>query len=626
MARHIILAQSECTAAALGAWVELIGEKRTEGDTLIAEGEKLDIFERAAEFIGRALGETGRTIVLVDCVNLPALNPCASSGWDAAVAMLILAFPEVRWIFGVLPGHPQQDYGCVRLEKLHGLASLFQKPFDPLFDATGLRQWVRSRAVKGPNQPALLKYAKRARLACALDDEEAYTYFHAYTAYRFGFQAIPVVREDLACSLLAETTSADAQGGWHTLKMADGLTLSFEDVFLNYPDRVEGEGWSDLEKRDQRLSALRTQNVLRVFVTTGQARGTDREKRKANDLHRQCLKQTGQLGSLVHKPIAGIFDLWNESRLRRKFRRNHGYEPDFDWPPKYSPKNESEDAHSAPGSLLLIAKHLIDRSEAALGAVQSVNHAVRGAVFATDALELLEGKTPTTALEALALKHQFEVMAECQFYGVQSHFEVSERIREIGRELVPIGSYFQGRNRRCAIWNAEAMILGNLISIFDDNQQFDESLILQARARRVHRRLWFNRVFKAFGDELRWLNPFYWVAAYTHGLLRSIPSFIGLLLIWVIGLGLLFGAVHPNEAAPNRARMGFENAITSFFSVGGPLQEEPAPAPGASGQPTPKPPAEWSPSYAGLICLSIVAGFFHLGIFISHVYSIASRK
>jgi hypothetical protein len=647
MARHIILAQSQCTATALRALLDLLGERVAESDLLIAPGEKLDVFERASAFIAHALAEEDRVIALVDSINLSALNPCASTGWDAAMAMLILAAPEVRWVFGVFATTvaTENAEGSHRLQRMHGLASLFQEPFDALFDATGLRGWVRKRAVNDRTGLPFLKCAERTNLACALDDEEAYAYFHAYTAYRFGFRAIPVTREKLACSLLGKkASSAGAREQWANLGLADHLSLTFEDFFLNYPDRDLSEGWSCLTMRDQTLSALQQCGVLRAFVTTGQARGTDRDRRKANREHRRQLKRSGRLGSLVHKPIAGILDLWKESRLQRKHRRNRGYSEGFRWPPDVEKENNPADGHSAPGSLLLIALHLIDRAEALLDEVQSAKDAVRGAVLAMSAVELLEGKTPTTALEALALKHQFEVMAECQFYGVQSHFEVGGRIHEIRRELAPVGEYFHGGNRQCALWNAEAMILGKLIRAFDESQQFDESLIIQAHARRVHRRLWFKRVFEPrilgvrfpllLGDELRWLNPFYWVATYTHGLLRSVPAFCVILILWISGLSLLFGSFNPTPKSSNRWAMGFQDALTSFFSVGGPIHEKAEPHP-------PLAPSADIPQrldaihakledegtvYTALVCLSIVGGFFHLGIFISHVYTIASRK
>ena len=51
-----------------------------------------------------------------------------------------------------------------------------------------------------------------------------------------------------------------------------------------------------------------------------------------------------------------------------------------------------------------------------------------GALLALEAQELLANRTPTTALEALAVRHELEVTAECMFYGVEYNFDVRRRL------------------------------------------------------------------------------------------------------------------------------------------------------------------------------------------------------
>lgn len=629
MRRYVILAQSKCTAAALAAWGDLVGLGIADTEQHVADDyDKLRIFESSSEFLRDKLANGHSLAVFVDALDLRAVNPCLSGGgWNVAMGMLILAFPEVHWMIGMISGAENE-----RIKALHGLHATFAEPFSPLYDASGLRQWVR-KETKDQGK-TVLPFAFRTAFACALDDEPAYAHFHAYAAYRFGFQALPIETEKLALAVLG---MGQLLRGW-----PERPDLAIEDFFLNYPDRQTREHWSDLAVRvqDGQLMALDCAD-LRVFVTSGQRRGTSSESRRATRLELRRLRDEGRLGKLVPKPIAGIFDLWRACGLASKFKRKHGYHPSFDWPPKYESDDDSIGDHSAPGALLLIANSLIARAKE-LEDVDSVTEAVRGAVLANNALELLADKTPTTALEALALKHRFEVMAECRFYGVQSHFDVRTRVAELDREINAIGKFFSAENRTSACWNAEAMILGDLIDIFDDHNQFDESIVLQARARRVHRRLWAKRDMKVFGDQLRWLNPVYWVAAYTDGLLRSIPAFVVILFLWVAGLGLLFGTYSPEGESSNRWTMGVQDGVTSFFSIGAPIHERPEPwglppTTEARDAASTESIAEELASiraklegpdrgYTALICVSIIAGFFHLGIFISHLYTIASRK
>jgi hypothetical protein len=79
------------------------------------------------------------------------MNPLLANGWSTLVAMLVLAFPEVRWHVLVLSGrpcddqprdHPSELLRWETFQALHGVAALFDPRGTPLFDGYGLRQHV----------------------------------------------------------------------------------------------------------------------------------------------------------------------------------------------------------------------------------------------------------------------------------------------------------------------------------------------------------------------------------------------------------------------------------------------------------------------------------------------------
>ena len=92
----------------------------------------------------------------------------------------------------------------------------------------------------------------------------------------------------------------------------------------------------------------------------------------------------------------------------------------------------------------------------------TVKDFIKGAVLATDAAELLGGRTPTLTLAAIALKHEYEARAECAFVGVGYHFDVDGRIAEIGTQLRAVCQWFSRKNRRFSALDATVVITNRL--------------------------------------------------------------------------------------------------------------------------------------------------------------------
>ena len=161
------------------------------------------------------------------------------------------------------------------------------------------------------------------------------------------------------------------------------------------------------------------------------------------------------------KPASGLYTLWKELGLDRDWnttgrhawnervrQKHHGLAPGYFWPPETrdgDQQQDVDDGHSSPGRLLHIAEHLLDRANASINEVNTATEALRGAVLATQALELLGGKTPTVSVEALLLKHAFEVIAECQFPGVEYHLNLKERLADINANLTALSSWLNSK-------------------------------------------------------------------------------------------------------------------------------------------------------------------------------------
>ena len=643
MARFLVLAQSEVTAHALGAWLERLAVEKVYGPdaapppivfdpSAVNTGEELAAIRslarrfEAASGVGERSIISSRTVVLVDSIDPQAMNPLAEGGgWDSVVAQLILAFPEAHWVFGVVRssggvGNRGEKNSVAFPKSEHCLEALATLPaVQPLFDGSGLRQWVKGRALatlkaetRGHHLPS------RQTLALATDDEPSYAYFYAYAAYRFGYRARVVDTEAEFVRLLGEEGSAKE----------DDLALSLEDLFLNFPDRMQDRGldgqlvhWSDLAQRNETLPLLNELRPLRVFITTGHRKGSALARRRRNREISGALRRKGLLGTVVRKPLAGVFDLWERSGLRKALacKKNPlGHAKGFVWPPHDDDGNEEGGgSHSAPGRLLEIAGWLLERAEGYFAEVRSVPDAVQGAVLATEALELLGYKTPTTALEALSLRHAFEVTAECQFHGVVAHLDVRSRVEDLRSEIDALSNYFAPEERRLSCWSAESAILGRLIRIFREHEQFDEEMELQIRNRRLHRRMWFKgqRWWGALGDQLRWLNPAYWAVRYAHFLVDSVPRFLLCIMLWVLLLALLRGtylsfAVQLTE--PPTFAANFADSLSAFLGGNAPSHE-------ANKVPS-------HPLYVTMVAIATIGGVLHFGILLSHLYALVSRR
>lgn len=517
--------------------------------------------------------------------------------WAAAVANLILAFPEVHWVLKTAHNVPPSLRGPHGLDldsdsPLSEVMRLRGKGFEPLFDPAGLRKLLRGnlRAMKRdgdgerPKHPGAAHVPLRPRSAAAIDEETAYTYLNAYAAYRHGFRACTVTSLEMMEDLFSLVGAAPE------------IDVVFEDLYLEFPG-TEEQPAVRLRDRDESFPGL-SRVPFRIVVTVGHRVGEERRDWADNWTYVKAHRRPGvEWWNVLYKPYAGLQSLWQESGLSRRLGVR-GSSQDYEWPLHRQPAREDA-RHSAPGRLLRIAERLINRAERILVEAQTVREAIHGAVLALDALEFLGARNPTSSLEAVARRHQLEVVAECMFYGVGAHLDIGHRMREIRAEVRAISRQFHRSTRRFSALNSELGILNEIVVKLREYNQFEEEQQCLARARRLNTELWSHRH--------PWLWIFRWPRLYIGYLMGGIHRFVAAIIVWVLVFGLAYWWAGDEGSG---YWQGVLHATVAFFSVGPPFDKM------VTGGPAP----------AIVSLLITVVSFVHLGIFIAHIYSLVARR
>ena len=177
------------------------------------------------------------------------LTPLHGGGWNQVLGLLILAFPEIHWIFVAhnKPVLPPRSEGKTKVctwnhswhfiqngTTLEELLLRHESGFISLLDPTGLRSAIRhclweqenaQKQQKAINQESIVDGIPiRLTAAAAIDEETGYAFLHAYAAYRFGFRSHVVTKYALMKRLFDDEKDYNA-------------SLVIEDFFLNFPDR-----------------------------------------------------------------------------------------------------------------------------------------------------------------------------------------------------------------------------------------------------------------------------------------------------------------------------------------------------------------------------------------------------
>lgn len=543
--------------------------------------------------------------------------------WKAVAGMLILAFPEVHWVFpctsspvdnnSLWRGSFDQAHLLTR-SSLGEIVRLHEQKFCPLFDPTGLRNHLR-RGLSSEDPEERETIPERQDTAAVFDDEVAYAHFNAYAAYRFGYRGWAVTSWALLKRLFGGNpiSEDDESPGDPEWVWGDPVDLSLEDLYCPFPDRPYYVSLSDLDERKDWLPAIE-EIENRAIITVGHHRDDEGKKRWGSNekyLREWQEEKEERKATVVQKPLSGIFDLWRKAGFWEMDLWDWNGQPEaadsFQWPPDPEQEGENSGGHSAPGRLLLIAERLISRSKAVLKEAQSVSDATYAATLALEAKELIGNRTPTTSLEALALQHRAEVVAEGMFHGIEFHLDVENRFEDLKQEVEAIGRWFSGSRRKRVTLNGRLAIIEDLAREFSRLDQFEEERTCRAEARRLY--------FDFWAYQSPWRLPLLPVLRYLSFSLKSLPVFLGLVVFWILLFGIGYHVLDPVVHVKDLRGFGnaFSSSIVYFLTLAPP---DPYWGEGVHRR------VLWNSvtAFQSFISLS------HLGLLVSHIYLIVSRR
>jgi len=499
----------------------------------------------------------------------------------SVLSMLIMALPTARWIFrddpqSAYPKRPWQWRTQVipSHAEIQELVELMSRPGTDLFDASGLRADLLARTAK---QDGPLRSSDA--LAIAIDEEIELSFYHAYVAFKCGLRADTV-------------TTAKAMGYHFANDTGPPMTthLVIEDLYTNFPDAIGGEVLPRLKHRDYRYPGLLS--VLERFVLTGGEGETEVQLYRENRSYLLGLRARGVRTAVLLKPTAGIHSLAEffkgKSEIVRSTLQTHPAARQ-----SHQPKGHGGDGRANP-----LVEHLTTRAEQLVRNHPSGIPLLEAAVCATIALRLGR-RSPTLAFRALTALHESEVRFECGSFGVEYHFNVGDRLRELSSAAEVVGMAFAAKKRKDAVANAEVIAATTITQVFRASGQFDEELECLSFVRKKHRQLWFTR-----NHALVFLYPVAW---YFEFLVRSIRTFGMAVSVVSVLVALAFFLGHRDH--------DFESALvlsTKSFLLGADLSD-----------------AERSLLRSEVAALPWVAkglNIFHLGAFLSFLFSSFSRR
>jgi hypothetical protein len=522
---------------------------------------------------------------------------------------LALMYPEVYWIFIGFAAHkPDEDiywskehFFCLpdELESIRTFLQYHSAGYTPLFNASGLRSWLKhfvTNKINNVNKDYSLPSA-----ASAIDEESAYTFMNGYIAYRMGYRCYPVTTMSMM-KILFKSPPESQQA------IEPQFDLIFEDIFISFPDKVDDIHLSKLKVRDENYKKLKNINK-RIFVTVGHKHIQWYE---SNIAYIECLKGQGKKVKMIYKPSGGIYNLLHESGLFKKYWKHRSDK--WSIPKKYSSEG---DGHSAPGKLLEIAESLINRAKRIYHEAKLLEECIYGAVLASEAIDLLDYRTPTTCLEAIALRHELEVKAECMFYGVEYNIDIKNRLRELKSEIGTVSRYFHKSVKEKSSLNAQMMIVTEIMKIFRDHGQFDEEQECMKYFRKLNRQWYFKKhSYLIFFKPLRY---------YFDTLIGNFRYFLIAILLLPLILGIMSHTLKADFKEKNAGNTTAQSVpdgshqndwdisnhiVHAYFTFYGLM------------------PVKFPINVSAkvIIMILVIAGFFHLGIFVSFLFTILSRR
>ena len=186
------------------------------------------------------------------------------------------------------------------------------------------------------------------------------------------------------------------------------------------------------------------------------------------------------------------------------------------------------------------------------------------------------------------------------FYGAEYRKDVRNRILEIESEVKTVAEWFHPSVRDASSLNAQMSIMTEVMRVFREAGQFDEEQQCLIHLRKLHRRsMLLNHKW------LKVINPLLW---YVEKLVSSFPLFVVAIFVWPTVFGLLTWLTRAQFGNGEITGWGdhMTHAFILFFGIG---------------------PTQFPKHFVQLFTVLImILGFTHLGIFITHLYTLLSRR
>jgi hypothetical protein len=505
------------------------------------------------------------------------------TAWRHLCALLVMTFPDILWVFGTgevtKAAFQKRGFGLHAVtgkdtgRALGDLIYLRDVGFEPLFDPTGLRAFVKERSYEAietmfRKENGKIVCARRSQLAIVIDDEAEVAAGVSYVHYKRGYRVQTVTSEALLKRDLPLPSPS---------RSAESYTIAFPDS-----DRPTlRSGPQDIESQCPALAALVA--AQRIVFTIDDHKPQD--PCSAGDANHV----------LLNAPFEGFAGLATSFGL-------DDAPQDFDWPPSHVERGHVPGRHAVPGFMVSGARRLLNRLDAHPKAPAHVR-----CMFALEAQELLLNRLPSLSLSAQQARMASEIRLEMQLptiFGRSDGSAVSDlkpRFAEVESECASILSvvYMQSAKRKERLLSLfQSQLVGVMIDEFRRSYHFHEELSCLRKQRELD----------LSGNPL---------GRYTAHILSGPKCFIASVAFWITAFGLAY--------------VGFFWAASGDLDVVGPLLTSAytfasvgaAPDAMAIGGDAS---AALARSYNIAVVLECLVALFHWGTGLAHLYTLLSRR
>jgi len=308
----------------------------------------------------------------------------------------------------------------------------------------------------------------RSRLGCkipppyygaAIDDEDDFVILNGFVLYRNHYATYVINSFNEMKNTLCDKVDFSVVMEDVELNFYDNKNATKKEKESLYTSKKEGQERNEKEVLGNRNSMLKVQkNALRFIISSASnISGNFKVTWEENNEKENTEYIT------ITKPYGGIYD--RKLEILRQC---------FDEDIKDQRKRETDvSGHSIGDSRSQhVADSLIDRARIYAKDANTTESAIHVALLAFDARRLLRGECLALSLEALAIQHKMEVMAECAFIGTATKLDVKARLDSIEKSVGKLVG--TDRNSKYKKYQAMIEIADELRQVYRNFDQFIE--------------------------------------------------------------------------------------------------------------------------------------------------------